>query len=75
MSSRQTYKASIKKLAPDPYYVAQREARERREREREPRRAVAHEQLRYTLQRQALRSSPDAALRLINLSDNANTFR
>jgi hypothetical protein len=64
-----------RKLQPDDYYVQQQAAREKRERERAPRRAAAHEQLRSTLHRQVLRSSPDAALRLITLSDNANRFQ
>jgi hypothetical protein len=67
--------AERRKLRPDPYYAEQQEARERREREREPRRQSAFNLLRYSYQRIALRSDPETAVRLINLSDNAQSFQ
>ena len=54
-----------RKLQPDPYYAEQEAARERRQREREPRRQSAYAMLRTTYQRLALRASPDSATRLL----------
>jgi hypothetical protein len=66
---------SRKKLKPDATALLHEQARELRAERRAPARAAAYDRLRATYQRLALRASPDSALRLIRLSDNANTFR
>jgi hypothetical protein len=75
MASSPKQIAERKKLRPDPYYIEQREARERRMREHDPRRAAALAHLQHTYHRLALAAEPDTARRLYQLSDQAGVFQ